>query len=80
MEPGGSMRIHKGSPIIPILSRTTQFLESTPTIYLRFSIILSSHLRLGFPNGLFLVNLPIKIWKALLSSSILATCPTHLYV
>ena len=30
------------------------------------------------PKGLFPVGLPDKILKALLHSSILATCPTHL--
>ena len=40
--------------------------------------MLSSHLRLGLPKGLFPVGLPVKILKALLPSSILATCPAHL--
>ena len=42
------------------------------------SIILSSHLLLGLPKGLFPVGLPVKILKALLPSSILTTCPAHL--
>ena len=41
-------------------------------------LILSSHLRLGLPKGLFLVDLPDKILKALLPFSILVTCPAHL--
>ena len=44
----------------------------------RSILILSSHLRLGLPKGLFPVGLPVKILKALLPSSILATCPAHL--
>ena len=40
--------------------------------------ILSSHLRLDLPNGLFPVVLSVKILKALLPSSILATCPAYL--
>ena len=40
--------------------------------------MLSSHLRLGLPKGLFPVGLPVKILKALLPYSILATCPAHL--
>ena len=40
--------------------------------------MLSSQLLLGLPNGLFPVGLPVKILKALLPSSILATCPAHL--
>ena len=35
------------------------------------------HLRRGLPKGLFPVGLPVKILKALLPSSILATCPAH---
>jgi hypothetical protein len=45
-----------------------QFLVLIP-IYLS-SIILFSHLRLGFPKGLFPVGLPVKILKALLPYSI----------
>jgi len=41
-------------------------------------LILSSHLRLDLPKGLFLLGLPVKILKALLPSSILATCPAYL--
>ena len=44
----------------------------------RSILILSSYLRLGLPKFLFLVGLPVKILKALLPSSILARCPTHL--
>ena len=44
----------------------------------RLILILSSHLLLGLPKGLFPVGLPVKILKALLPSSILAICPTHL--
>ena len=39
---------------------------------------MSSHLRLCLPEGLFPVGLPVKILKALLPFSILATCPAHL--
>ena len=41
-------------------------------------LILSSHLRLGLPKGLFPVGLLVKILKALLPSSILATRPAQL--
>ena len=47
-------------------------------IYLRSIIILSSHLPLGLPKGLFPVGVPVKILKGLLSSSILATWPAYL--
>ena len=42
-----------------------------------FKDLLYSHLRLGLPNGLFPVGLPIKILKALLPSFILAKWPAH---
>ena len=47
-------------------------------ISLRFILILSSHLCLGLPKGLFPADVPVKILKALLLSSILATWPAHL--
>ena len=39
---------------------------------------MSSHLHLDLPKGLFLAVLPVKMLKALLPSSILATRPAHL--
>ena len=36
------------------------------------------HSNIVLPKGLFPVGLPVKILKALLYSSILATCPAHL--
>ena len=47
-------------------------------ISLRSILILSSNLGLALPKGLFPVGVPVKILKALLNSSILATCPAHL--
>ena len=47
---------------------------------LRSILTLTSHLRLGLPKGIFPVGLPVKMLKALLPSSILATCPVHLNV
>ena len=38
---------------------------------------LSAHLRLGLAKGLFLVGLSVKILKAFLPSSILATLSAH---
>ena len=74
-------RINKGSPIIPILSRNNPIpsIDSLPisskTI---LRVILSLHLRLSLPKGLYPVGLPVKILKELLPSSILAKCPSHL--
>ena len=77
MEPGGQFPIHKGSSIIPVLSRINP-IPRIDTNFFKIHLILSSHLRLGFPKGLFPVDLPVKILKALPPSSILATCPAHL--
>jgi len=44
----------------------------------RFILILSSQLRLGLPKGIVPVCLPVKILKALLPSSVQATCNAHL--
>ena len=44
----------------------------------RSVLILSTHLRLGLPSGLFPFGFPTKTLYTLLSSPIRATCPTHL--
>ena len=44
----------------------------------RSVLILSSHLRLGLPNGLFLSGFPTKTVYTTLLSTIRATCPAHL--
>ena len=70
-------KVHKGSPIIPILSRINP-IPRIDSYFFKVILILSSHLRLDLPKGLFRVGLPVKILKDLLPSSILATCPAHL--
>jgi hypothetical protein len=75
-EPGGSTYILKSSPKIPIPIP----IPCITIIHSKSSLILSSHLYLGLPRGLFPVGLPTKILKAFLRSSILATCPTHLNI
>ena len=44
----------------------------------RSILILSTHLRLGLPNGLFPSGFPTKTLYTTFSSAIRATCPTHL--
>ena len=69
-------RIHKGSPIISILSWINPILVLIH-ISLKSILILSSHQRLDLPKGIFPVGVPVKILKELLPSSILATRPAH---
>ena len=63
--------------MIPVLNRINRTFTKI-SISLKSILILSSHLRLGLPKGQFSVGLPVKILKALLPSSILATSPAHL--
>ena len=45
-------RIHNSPPPVPVLSQISRFHVLQP-IYLKCIVILSSHLRLGLPNGFF---------------------------
>ena len=70
-------RTHKRPPPVSILGQpnpvhipTSHLLEIHP--------ILSTHLRLGFPGGLFPSGFPTKTLYIPLSSPIRATCPAHL--
>ena len=45
-------RTHKRPPAVPILSQLRP-VPTTPSNFLKIYLILSSHLRLGLPNGLF---------------------------
>jgi hypothetical protein len=58
-------------------ARSIQFIPSQP-ISLRFTLILSIHLRLCLPSGVFPSGLPTNILYAFLFSPIRATCPAHL--
>ena len=51
--------------------------QPLPTSF-SYTLILSSHLRLGLPNGLFPSRYPTKTLCTPLPSSLCATCPAHL--
>ena len=52
--------------------------KSPPPVFTLSQVILSSHLCLGLPSGLFPSGFPIKILYATLLSPIRSTCSSHL--
>ena len=68
---------HKRPPPAPILSQLHP-VPTTPSHFLKIHLILSSHLRLGLPNGLFPSGFPTKTLCTPLPSSIRAACPAQL--
>ena len=77
MEPEGSC-IHKCPSHVPILSQFDPIHAPPHPTSWRFIFILSSHLRLVRPNGLFPSGSPTKSLYTPLLSPIRATSPTHL--
>ena len=72
----GTRGFHKGSPIIPILSRINPIPRIDAYLFkVHYNIVLPSTLR--SPRGIFPVSLPI-IKSTLLPTFILATCTTNL--
>jgi hypothetical protein len=76
LNPKVQCRSLKCAQIVPILIENNPI----PRTYLKSILIFSSHMYLDLPEVLFPVGLPVKILKALLPSSILATCSAHLNV
>jgi hypothetical protein len=58
-------------------ARSIQYMSSY-SISLRFILILSTHLRLGLPSGLFTSGFPTHILYAFLFSPVRAACPAYL--
>jgi hypothetical protein len=69
-------RFHKSPPLVSILSQIEP-VHIIPS-YLRSILILSTHLRLDLPSGLFHSVFPTNILYLFLFSPIRATCPDHL--
>ena len=69
--------IYKCPPPVPTLSQINPVHAPHPTSW-RYILILSSHLCLGLPSGLFPSGFPTKTVYTPLLCPICATCSTHL--
>jgi hypothetical protein len=67
-------RVLKNPPLIPVLSQ----INADHTISFYFSNLLSSHLHLGLPSGLFHSGFPTKTICTFLSSLMHTACPAHI--
>jgi hypothetical protein len=76
-EPKVHYRIHKSQPLVPNLSQLHPVHTFQP-YFLRYILILSSHLRLGLPSGLFLSHFPTEVLYTFLISLMRATRPANL--
>jgi len=71
-------RINNSPPPVRILRQLDQVHVSTSHFLKDSILILSSHLSLGLPSGLFRSGFPTKTLYTPLFSPIRATCPAHL--
>ena len=77
MNPEVHYRPYISSSLVPTSTRSIQSPRSQPTS-VKFILILSSHLRLGLPRGLFPSGYPTKTLYACLDNSMHATSPAYL--
>jgi hypothetical protein len=74
MEPEGSLLCSQEPPLFPILSQ----INPIQSIYLQSTLILSTHLRLGLPSGLFPSGFPTIILYAFgFPHSCYTPCSSH---
>jgi hypothetical protein len=69
-------RIHKSSPPVSTPSQTNLF-HTTQSYFQKIMLMLSTHLCLGLPSGLFPSSFPINNLYAVLFCPIRATFPAH---
>jgi hypothetical protein len=69
-------RVQKRPPPVPVLSQMNP-IHTLPSDFLKIILILSSHLSLGLPSGLFPTGLQTKPLYTFLISPC-AACPAHL--
>ena len=79
MAPGVFLPFWQDPPTVPIWTRSIKFALSH-RLSLRFILILSSHILLRLPSGLFFSGFPMRTPYAPLFSHVCATCTAHLIV
>jgi hypothetical protein len=72
--PKAHHRVHKSPPRVPVLSQINLVHTTPASLSLRSILILSSHLCLGLPSGLFPSGFPTNILYAFLFFPIHSTC------
>jgi len=80
MEPEGSLPYSQGPAHRSLPSVTWIKYTTSHHLSLRSILILSSHLRLGIPSGLFPSRFPTKIFYPFLIAPVRAICHAHLII